>query len=338
MSRKKLYFIVFVVVFTVVITYLHYSPFREQAPHVILEELYYIPLLLGALLFGLKGALLTYLFVSAVYLPYLLGDWVINTLDLVDRLLHLLFSGIFAFLAGFLIDRGRKYQKQLERDRYLAGLGQAAGAIVHDLKNPLITILGFTKRIQEGKNGSDKALQAIINAADKMQKIVNGALDFAKPVQLERRNNDLREVVSQASDLCKLRAEEQEVALSINLPTEPLPAVIDSLHLQRALVNLINNAIEASKQGQKVIVSLAAERPNVLIQIKDSGTGMDPETLENIFVPFYSKNNTGTGLGLTIAKKIVEGHKGKIHVRSRAGHGTEVIIELPYRSSVDSKP
>jgi len=76
MERKKGYLIVFVIMFTLVITYLHYSIFREQTPHVILEELYYIPLLFGALFFGLKGALITYLFVSAVYLPYLFGDWV----------------------------------------------------------------------------------------------------------------------------------------------------------------------------------------------------------------------------------------------------------------------
>ncbi len=113
---------------------------------------------------------------------------------------------------------------------------------------------------------------------------------------------------------------------------------MDGFYMQRALINLINNAIEVSGQGQEVIISCATKKNHVLISVKDFGPGMDPETLENAFVPFYSKKDRGTGLGLTIAKKIVEGHNGKIYVKSQPGLGTEVIIELPYRSSKDSKP
>jgi signal transduction histidine kinase len=338
MERKRFYFIAFVIVFTLVVTYLHYSIFRQQAPHVILEELYYIPVLLGSLLFGLKGALLTYLFVSAVYLPYLFGDWVINTLDLADRFLHLLFSGIFAFLAGFLIDRGRKYHKQLERDRYLAGLGQVAAMIVHDLRNPLISISAFARRIREGKGDTAVAAKTIENSARNMQKIVEGVLDFSRPIQLELKGVDTRAVIDEVIDSCKTKAEERGVTLLKDIPATPLNIVMDSFQIQRALINLINNAIEASEPGREVIIKSAMTSNHVVIRIKDSGAGMDSETLENAFVPFYSKKNTGTGLGLTIAKKIVEGHSGKIHVKSRPGLGTEVIIELPYRSSTDSKP
>lgn len=338
METKRVYCIAFLVVFTLVVTYLHYSIFRQQAPHVILEELYYIPIFLTALFFGLKGAVVTYLFVSAVYLPFLFGDWVSNTLDLVDRLLHLFFSGLFAFLAGFLIDRGRKYQRQLEKDRYLAGLGEVAAAIVHDLKNPLISILGFAKRIREGKGDISVAIQVIEDSAQNMRRIVDGVLDFAKPVKLEQKEEDVRNVIDQASDACKTKAEERGVTLSKNYPTNSVNILMDGFYMQRALINLINNAIEVSGQGQEVIISSATKKNHVLISVKDSGPGMDPETLENAFVPFYSKKDTGTGLGLTIAKKIVEGHNGKIYVKSRPGLGTDVIIELPYRSSTDSKP
>jgi len=337
MKRKEVYLIGFVVVFAIVITYLHYFVFREQAPHVILEELYYIPLLLGAWFFGLKGALLTYLFVSAIYLPYLFGDWLSNPLDMIDRLLHLLFSGIFAFLAGFLIDRGRKYQKRFEKDRYLAGLGQAAAAIVHDLRNPLISILGFTKRIREAKGDIGAAVRVIEDSALNMQRIVDGVLDFARPVQLEFNEKDIRTVIDQACDSCKTKAEEREVTLSKDIPPDPIHLVMDGFHMQRALINLINNAIEASGHGQEVIVRCAKQKDHVVIRIKDSGQGMDPETLENIFVPFYSKKNTGTGLGMAIAKKIVDEHKGRIHVKSQPGTGTEVMTELPYRPLMDVK-
>jgi signal transduction histidine kinase len=149
---------------------------------------------------------------------------------------------------------------------------------------------------------------------------------------------DIRAVVDQVIDSCKTKTEERGVTLSKDIPAAPLNIFMDSFHMQRALINLINNAIEACGPGQEVIIRSVMQTNHVVIRIKDSGVGMDPETLENVFVPFYSKKNTGTGLGLTIAKKIVEGHNGQIHVKSRPGLGTEVIIELPYRSSTDSKP
>lgn len=335
MEMKKIYLILFITVFTFVITYLHYFIFREQAPHVILEELYYIPILLGAWFLGLKGTLMIYFFVSAFYLPYLFGDWVINTLDLADRLFHLLFSGIFAFLAGFLIDRGRKYQKRFEKDRYLAGLGQAAAAIVHDLRNPLISILGFTKRIREDKGDIGAAVRVIEDSALNMQRIVDGVLDFARPVQLEFNETDIRTVIDQACDSCKTKTEEREVTLSKDIPPDPIHLVMDGFHMQRALINLINNAIEASGHGQEVIIRCAKQKDHVVIRIKDSGQGMDQEVLENIFIPFYSKKHKGTGLGMAIAKKIVDEHKGKIQVNSQPGTGTEINIELLYRSSTD---
>jgi signal transduction histidine kinase len=184
MRNKQKYYIATIVSSTLLITYLHHSIFREQSPYIILEELYYIPLLIGVLGFGLKGAFLTYLFVSTFYLPYFFGSWTITFLDLLDRLLHLLFSGLFAFLASFLIDRERKNQRQSEINRYLTGLGHAAASLVHDIKNPLITILGFAKRIKEGKTNIDTAIQMIISSAESMQKIVNGSLDSGRGTEV----------------------------------------------------------------------------------------------------------------------------------------------------------
>lgn len=137
MTKKK-YYIIAISTFPLLVTWLHFSVFKEQSPHIVLEELYYIPLGLGSLFFGLRGALLTYLYVSALYLPYFSESWSTTLLNLADRLLHLLFSGVFAFLTGFLVDRERKHRKQSENGRLLACIGHAATIIVHDLKNPLI--------------------------------------------------------------------------------------------------------------------------------------------------------------------------------------------------------
>lgn len=337
MRNKTTYYVIIIVVSTLLITYLHHSFFRDQSPHIVLEELYYIPLLFGGLTFGLKGALLTYLFVSAFYVPYFFGDWAMTFLDLLDRFLHLLFSAIFVILAGFLIDREKRSQKRSEIDRYLAGLGQAAAAIVHDLKNPLITILGFARRIEAGKTNMDTAIQTIIGSAENMQKIVNGALDFAKPMQLDLREEDVVKIVRQACDACRTKAEERGVTLTLDFPGQPIITRMDGLQMQRAVINLIDNSIEASRKGQSVILTTRSDKNRVMIHVKDHGSGMDQETLENIFIPFYSKKNRGTGIGMAIVKKIVEGHHGEIQVKSRPGLGTEVTIELPFRPVRDGK-
>jgi signal transduction histidine kinase len=319
------------------ITYLHHWMLQELFPRIVLEELYYIPLLLGALVYRLKGMILTYIFVSACYLPFLFGNWASTPLDLIDRLLHLLFSGIFALVAGILLDRQRKFRDRQEKDRYLAGIGLVATTIVHDLKNPLIAILAFTKRIQEGKGSIDKAAHAIWDSAQSMQKIVENTLDFARPLQMEFTEEDLRVIINKVFVSCKVKAEESSVTLSVRVPAVPMKIAMDGHHMERALTNLVANAIEASSAGQDVTISAEKKGDDFVMRVKDNGVGMDKEVLENVFVPFYTKKSKGTGLGMPIVKKIVEGHSGELAILSRAGQGTEFIIRLPCRSSSKGK-
>jgi len=97
-------------------------------------------------------------------------------------------------------------------------------------------------------------------------------------------------------------------------------------------MNLVSNSIEASSAGQNVLISAEKVKKDFVIRVIDEGVGMDKEVLENVFVPFYTKKKKGTGLGMPIVKKIVEGHSGEIAILSRAGQGTEVIIKLPCHS------
>jgi signal transduction histidine kinase len=105
--------------------------------------------------------------------------------------------------------------------------------------------------------------------------------------------------------------------------------LLDGARMQRALINLINNAIDASENGQNVVISEIGEERSLRITINDKGGGMDQETLENLFVPFFTNKRSGTGLGMPIAKKIIEGHNGSINIESRPGKGTNAIIRLP---------
>ena len=330
MYAKK-YAAVFIVVLVGCITYLQYSTISPvRTLHNIYREVYYIPVFIGALTYGLAGALLSYLLIFCLYLPYVIMTWPGSPLNETNRLLPLLLQGLFAVMAGYLVDRDRKHRAQLERDRYLADVGRIATVIVHDLKNPLIAIEGFARRIKEGKGKTDTAVQVILNSASQMQKIVSSVLDFSRPLQLDLRQADLRDIVKDAGESCRIKSEQRAVILSADLPSDPIYTSIDSFHLERALVNLITNAIEASGKEQRVSILLAADSTTATITITDRGSGMEKKIIENIFVPFYTKKRGGTGLGMPIAKKIIEGHQGKIHIRSNPGQGTEVVIELPF--------
>jgi two-component system sensor histidine kinase HydH len=330
MSKSKRYYLIAIVLSSLFITYLHYTTIETiHALHDIYRQLYYIPLLIGALVFGLRGAILSYLFVSLLYLPYMAGTWTGGILFETKRMLFLLFSGIFSFLAGYLIDRDNRRKNEMEKERYLAGLGQVSSAIVHDLKNPLVTIEGFARRLQQGKGNVDTAIQAIIDSAEVMRNIVHDVLDFAKPIQLELKEEDAAHVIKKACELCMVKAAEREVTLSVDIPDVPLSIYLDSVHMQRALANLISNAIEASERGQNVAVSADPKEDSLSITIKDAGAGMDKETRESLFIPFFTRKSTGTGLGMPIAKKIIEGHKGEISIKSQPAKGTEIIVSLP---------
>jgi signal transduction histidine kinase len=327
--NKKSFHILAIVTLTILITYLHFGTMLQFSSRVVLEELYYLPLILGVLRFGLKGAIVTWLFVSAAYLPFFSGNWASTFPEVIDRVLHLVFTGIFAAVAYFLADREREKSKRTERERQLAAIGQVATVIVHDLKNPLISILGFARRIRERKGDVTLGALKIEDSAQNMQRIVNSVLDFSKPLLMDFKDEEIRDTIYRSADSCRTKADGRSVTLTMHLPSVPITASIDHIHIERALINLIDNAVEASACGTTVAIAVSKEMNETVITIKDQGAGMDRETLANLFMPFYTTKSEGTGLGMPISRKVIEAHSGTLRISSKPGTGTEAEIRLP---------
>jgi two-component system, NtrC family, sensor histidine kinase HydH len=312
------------------ITYLHHSTaFANQPLHSICAELHYIPLLLAALIFGFRGAVLTSLMVSLLYGAYMAADWRGASLWLVDNSIHVIFPVVFALLVGFLADLRNTYRRELEQNRYLSGLGQAAAVLVHDLKNPLLNMKAAVRRLEKGASSSEQAVTVVGGAIEKMEQIMSAALDFSKPLQLNRREQDATALIRELLQTSTTKAEQAGIALTISVTEQSLLVMVDPLYLERALVNLVDNAVEASRPGQSVSIRLRRRNDMAIIKIRDQGKGMDEETLKNLFIPFYSKKGGGTGLGMAVAKKIVEEHEGRIIVKSRPAGGTKIAVHLP---------
>ena len=318
-----------IVTVTTLILVLHLLLPRWGAYQFVLNELYYLPLILGVLRFDVKGALATYLFVSAAYV---VGAWATALPKPAGCMLHLVFSGLVVLQTAILVNRLKKRHRQTEQERYFSGIGQVATVIVHDLKNPLISIMGFARRIQEGKGDTSLAALTITKSAQDMQRIVNDVLEFARPVRLDPKHEDLRQSIQRACETCWTKAEERGIKLIVKLPPEPVLSDIDRYQLERALVNLIDNSVDASCHGGEVIVAAIRGKNKISITIKDHGEGMEQETLDNLFTLTYTTKSEGTGFGVPISKKIIEAHGGTIRVSSKKHSGTEVFIGLPLQA------
>jgi len=311
------------------ITYLDHRTSGAQPLHSIYAELHHIPLLLAALIFGFRGAVLASLLFSLLYAAYVVADWHGASLALLDNSIHAVFPVLFALLIGFLVDLRSKNRRQLEEHRYLSGLGQAAAVLVHDLRNPLLTTKAALRRCEKGAISPDEMVTAVRGALERMEQIMNLALDFSKPLQLNRREGEAGSLLRTMLESSVAKAEEEGVTLAISVKEQPLMVTVDEIYLERALVNLVNNAIEASQRGQSVLIRLFKRNDTAVIRIRDYGKGMDKETLSHLFIPFHSKKGTGTGLGMAVARKIVEEHGGRITVSSRPAAGTKIAIYLP---------
>ena len=310
MSNRNKYSVPVISALTILISYLHYS--TVVSIHALLgiyTELYYIPVLLGALFFGLMGAIGTFIFVLVLYLPYVFLN--LTGTFLSERLLALFFIGMFAVLTGTFIDRERRYREQFERDRYLMGLGQAATTIVHDLKNPLITIMGFAKRIMEKKENNDTDIQVIIESAEVMQKIVFDVLDFAKPIMLEIKTHDIRDIVTKSFEACKLKADENGTLLSLDLPSQSVMAEVDGFRVERALSNLINNAIEASGKGQHVRISMSPRRLISSLEFRTTGQEWTERHWKIFSFRIIRRRAPDRDSGCLLQKKSLRGIRGK---------------------------
>ncbi len=291
------------------------------------RELYYFPIFVAAMRYGMRGTMIALAAVYFVYIPFIVHTWKGSIEHQSARILDLIFYFMFAFGAGYLADRDRRIRAELERNRLIISLGRITSAIVHDLKNPLISMIGLLERLSKGKGDCMTYIPVILKDAYRMKRIVDDVLDFARPVKLNREECSLASVIRQAVEMCREKAEKAGIRIGTDLADIQTSA--DSFLLERALINVISNAIEASSRGSEVDISLRRDDDSALIAVRDHGSGMDQETIDHCFEPYFSRKKGGNGLGLPITKRIIEAHGGQVEIRQPKSGGTLFKIFLP---------
>jgi two-component system sensor histidine kinase HydH len=243
-------------------------------------------------------------------------------------------SGIIMIVRD--LTRIKELESSLVRHEKLAAIGSLSAGVAHEIRNPLSSIKGlatyFRDLFPEGSDSRDTA-NVIINEVDRINRVIKDLLEFARPSEISRSETDFSVLLNHVIRLVSMDAKNRNIEIRSDIP-ESLRVLIDADRISQVLINLFRNAIEAMGKGGLLTVKTFLNDRNVLvINVSDTGTGIDPKDEVMVFNPYYTTKNDGTGLGLAVAQKIVESHGGTIGIRSEKGAGTTVIIEIPRAAS-----
>ena len=253
-----------------------------------------------------------------------------------------IFRGV-ATTIGVTLQNSQVYERMKERDR-LAALGQMAAGLAHEIRNPLGSIKGAAQFLQPAAakltgDSTKEFLDIIVEEVNRLNKIVSQFLDYARPYRGEQRPLEVNEVLKKTLQLI---AKEENNGVEINSRlAEGLPPVrADAEQLLQVFLNLSLNALQAMPQGGQLLLSTSLRRATrrgaaaafLEVRFRDTGVGIPPGDLRNLFIPFFTTKEKGTGLGLPISQRIIENHGGTIEVRSQPGEGATFTVLLPVES------
>ena len=359
-------FILFVCI--IGISLLHYlTPLNLPFLHDIYQRLYYLPIILAAFWFGFRGGLACSVFVSIVYAPHILFQWGGHMTMEMEKYLEIILYNVVGGITGFLSQRERErsaelqetaegldesYKKlqaqseriiaieeKLRRAEKLSTLGEMAAVLAHEIRNPLGSIRGTAEILRDDYKPGDPKHEFIeiqIKETERLNRVVEGFLHMARPQPVDMRPCPVQDELETIAILVSNDARERRINLVLQPSTVPVIIKADGEKLRQAFLNIAINALQATPPGGSVIISTTVNQTSLCeISFRDTGSGIDAETLKRIFEPFYTTKPDGTGLGLAITRKIIESHGGTMSVESDVGRGTTVTVRLPIPDAAD---
>ena len=216
-------------------------------------------------------------------------------------------------------------------------LAELAGALAHEIKNPLSVIRMnmdlLAEDFGEAQTPAERRrlakIQTVQKQCTRLENLLRDFMKFARLRDLELLPGCLNEIVDRVLDMFQPQAREQGVEFFRYLDPA-LPSIkLDEQTLHAALVNLVKNSLEAMPEGGQLLARTRLTRNGVALDLIDTGCGVDDQTAIKMFDAFFSTKNRGSGLGLPTAQKIIEAHGGRISVQSEIGHGTQFTLEFP---------
>jgi signal transduction histidine kinase len=339
-----------------VVSALHYvTPPAQFVLHAIYQRSYYVPVILAAYWFGVRGGLVAAIVSSIAYAPHIHTAWSHNPPYTVSQYAELvvflslgLSVGLIASHERRLTNRHRETAEslaranrdlresgeQLRRAERLSALGEIAAGLAHEIRNPLAGVKGALEIVSaRAAAGTPEAEFSTIATRElqRLEGLVQEFLDYARPRPPRLRAADLPDVIRRVVSLLRPQADRAGVALAVEGATACQGLWIDPEQIEQVLVNIVLNAVQASPRGGRVTLRHQPRDGRYLIEVSDQGAGIPPRA--RMFEPFFTTKERGTGLGLAISQRIIAAHEGEIRIASREGGGTIFEILLPLSSS-----
>ncbi|MBD1400507.1 two-component system sensor histidine kinase NtrB [Pelovirga terrestris] len=356
------YRLLLVVLLVLLVTVLHYLTSNLHTPfHDIYRRLYYLPIVLGGVWFGLRGGLLAAVSVSLLYLPHVLLQLVPFHGNLLEQMLEMLLYHVVGGVTGLLSQRERHQQKlyqqtaeRLERsyaqlrrqaDELIAAemdlrskdrlsiLGEMSAGLAHEIRNPLGSIRMAAEVVTEGLTEGDQRYefaQILQKETQRLNNVLEDYLGLARAPADKAEKVMLQEIFSELKVQLSPLAATSGVVINIEVADEYL--FVESLPLRQALLNLAQNGIQSmARGGGTLALSAHREADQLVLRVSDNGEGMQRDVLEKMFTPFYTTREHGTGLGLAITQRLVQRLGGDLQVDSEPGAGTTFYLRLPMK-------
>jgi signal transduction histidine kinase len=227
-------------------------------------------------------------------------------------------------------------QNRLIQSEKLAALGEVVASITHEIKNPLVSIGGFARRLDRNLQESSpekKYMRILIKEVNRLEDILNKTLAFSKEASIPSSNHDLNRIIEDTLFILDGEFQERNIHVTRELAPNLSPLFIDPQQIKQVFLNLFVNAMQAMERDGNLRVKTSVQRQGesdfIQVEVADTGGGIRLEILDNIFNPFFTTKQEGTGLGLAIAHKIITQHRGEIEVINHPGVGATFLIRFP---------
>lgn len=329
-----------------IVTYLHHTtqPGLHQL-HDIARHLYFLPVTHAALVFGIQGGISTSLAAALLFAPYIIWQWDDFPQDIMNDLMVVLIFSAVAVITGWAIDRVRHARAELadslhkletqgadlRRAERLSALGTLAGGLAHEIRNPVGIIRAAAQLLEADLPTKNSNLAVIQEETTRVEELVQALLNYGHEYKLNQKVTQLSELFQAVQERIQPLSDTHQIQFVTEVGPEVPALFLDANLMEQTLVNLCINAIQAVGQEGHVSLQARVEKNSgarVHISVADDGPGIPEEQQSKIFDPFYTTKEEGTGLGLSVAQRIVDEHMGRIWVESGTEPGARFIIEL----------
>lgn len=237
--------------------------------------------------------------------------------------------------------RGAIDSRQRTHAQRYQQLSQLTSGLAHEIKNPLSTIKINLQLIAEQLDGGDeqsaralRKISVVQKETDRLENILETFLRYIGKLELVRVRADINELIRDMVDFYSPHAHSHNIKTRLGLSEQSLYCKVDITMIKQVILNLFLNAQQAMDAEGELIIRTSRNDGSCVIEISDTGRGIEPKNLEHIFEAYYTSRPGGSGLGLAMAKKIIEAHGGNISVSSQPGQGSSFIIELPAEAKI----